>query len=202
MSISILDGLGSGREVGVDKRNRMTSATISESESNYHTTLGLKYNINTGDITLTNAVETTVLYLKNNDDRNMVIDALIYNLGNSTGGSGDILINVIRNPTAGDIITNANDVAVGTGLEANLNYGSSLTLNADIYKGASGEAVITNGLTNVLTRNASSTGRIFISPGGGVILPKGNSIAFNYTPPSGNTSQICQFAMNVYVKEF
>ncbi len=70
-----------------------------------------------------------------------------------------------------------------------------------MYKGAQGETVISGGGENILTRNPSTSGRIFISPGGGVIMPKGSSIAFNYTPPSGNTNQIVQFAVNAYVRE-
>jgi hypothetical protein len=201
MPVVVKGGTGDSLEAGVDKRNRFTTASIVETESNYHTQIGLKYNINTGDITINDAVKLTVLYIKNNDNRDLYIDALIYNLGSSTAGSGDVLIDVIRNPTSGDIITNANNTAVGSGVEANLNYGSNLTLNADLYKGAQGETVISGGGENILTRNSSTSGRIFISPGGGVILPKGSSIAFNYTPPAGNTTQIVQFAVNAYVRE-
>lgn len=200
MPIEIEDGEGSSRRAGVDPRFRLKVASLTETESNYHTSLGLKFNVNTGDITLTNASKTTVLFFKNNDNRDVIIDALIYNLG-ATNGTGDILIDVVRNPTTGDIVTNANSPQVGTGEEANMNYGSSTTLDADIYIGASGEAVVTDGAENVLTRSASSTGRILISPGGGALLPKGSSMAINYTPPSGNTSQIVQFALNVFVKE-
>jgi len=201
MSFSLLDGKGSGKEAGVDSRNRVLSASLSDTESNYHTTLGLKFNINTGDIPITNDDELTVLYFKNNDNRAVVIDALIYNLGNSTGGAGDLTINVVRNPVSGDIITNALAPEVGQGVEANLNYGSTNTLNADVFKGAQGDVLITGGNVNVLTRK-TSPGTVPISPGGGVILPKGSSIAFNYKPQTGNTSQIVQFAFNTYVKEF
>lgn len=202
MSFQIKDGQGSGRLAGVDSRNRVLSSSLSETEGNYATTLGLKYNINTGDITIPNASKITVLYVKNNDNRDMVIEALIYNLGASAGGAGDILIDVIRNPEAGDIITNNVAPATGRGLEANLNYGSSLTLNADIAKGTAGDAIVTGGAENILTRNPVPTGRIFISPGGGTILPKGSSIAINYTPPVGNTSQVVQFALNAYIRDF
>ncbi len=201
MSIVVKGGTGDSLEAGVDKRNRFTTASIVETESNYHTQQGLKYNINTGDITITNDTKLTVAYIKNNDNRDLYLDALIYNLGVSTAGSGDILIDIVRNPLAGDIITNANDVLVGSGVEANLNFGSSLTLSADTFKGAVGEAVVTGGNETILTRNPSPSGRIFISPGGGVIMPKGSALAVNYTPPAGNTSQIVQFAFNAYVRE-
>ena len=200
MDIFILDGEGNARSAGVDSRFRVKAAALVETESNYATTRELKFNINTGDIELA-AAKTTVLYFKNNELNNVIVDLLVYNLGNSTGGSGDVLIDVIRNPTAGDIITNANDCPIGTGIEANLNYYSNRVLECLAYKGASGETPVTDGLEQILTRSPNLSGRLPISPGGGLLLGRGNSLAVNYTPPSGNTSQFCQFALNVYVKE-
>jgi hypothetical protein len=127
-----------------------------------------------------------------------VIEALIYNLGNTTGGSGDVKIDILRGPTAGDIITNANNVLVGAGIEANQNFGSAKSLNGKFYKGASGESAFTNGSVTVSTRSASNTGRIYISLGA-VVIPRGTSLGLDYTPPSGNTSQICQFAIACYM---
>lgn len=194
------DGRGSGVLAGVDKRHRTLVAAYTETESNAATLTGLKYNINTGLITLINASKTTVLYLKNNDTRDLIIDTLIYNLG-QTNGTGDRIIDVIRNPMTGDIITNANPVAVGMGENANLKYSSKLTLKADVYVGASGETPVSDGGLNIITIDPNPSGRILISPGGGVLLGQGDSIAFNYTPPTGNTSQTACFAMNVYIRE-
>ena len=201
MGFIIEDGEGNGNSVGVDTRKRIKSAAISESESDYATSRGLKYNINTGDITITDSTKLTVLYFKNNEDQDVIIDALVYNLGNSTGGTGDALIDVIRNPISGGIVSAALAPAVGIDEGANLNYGSSRTIAATIYKGAQGQSVITGGLPQILTRDANGKGRIFISPGGGVRLPKGASIAINYTPPASNSSQVVQFALNAYIKE-
>lgn len=201
MGVTFVDGEGSGREAGVDKRNRVKASSIIETESNYSTSLGLKFNVNTGDITLTNANKTSVLYFKNNDNRDVIVDALIYNLGSSNSGSLDCKIDILRNPTAGDIITNANDVLIGPDVNANLNFGSSNTLECLAYKGATGEAVLSGGGTVITTRNPVPTGRILISPGGGMILPKGTSLGIDFTPSVGNLSQIVQFALNVYVKE-
>lgn len=201
MGFSILDGKGRGNEAAVDGRGRILSSSLVETESNYATSLGLKYNINTGDITLTNSVKTSVLYFKNNDNRDVVVDALIYNLGSSNSGSLDCVIDVIRNPTAGDIITNANDVLVGPNENANLNFGSSNTIEALAYKGATGETALSGGGVVITTRNPSPSGRIFISPGGGFILPKGTALGVDFTPSTGNVTQIVQIALNVHVKE-
>lgn len=197
MSITIKDGTGSGNVAKVTDEKRLETSAVTETEKDHACILGDTYNINTGDITLTDANETTVLYIKNNESNPLVLTALIYNLGASTGGSGDVKINVLRNPTTGDIVTNASAVEA----VSNQNYGSSKSLTADVYKGATADAVITDGTVSVSTRSASNTGRIVVSLGA-LIIPQGSSLAVNYTPPASNTSQICQFAAACFVKNF
>lgn len=202
MSEVVIKNAGSGDTAKVTLGNRLSVDSVNEEISNHACDVGIeqKYNINTGDVTLTSGAKTSMLYIKNNGTSGpLVITALIYNLGASTGGSGDVLIEVIRNPTAGAIVSNANNVAVGVGVSANQNFGSNNIVTADIYKGASGESAFSDGDVTISTRSASSTGRILISLGA-VILPQGASLGVNYTPPSGNTSQIVQFAAACYVK--
>jgi len=197
MSITIKDGTGSGNVAKVTDEKRLETASITTSDKDHACGLGDTYNINTGDITLTDANETTVLYIKNNESNPLVLTALIYNLGASTGGSGDVKLNIVRNPTTGDIVTNA--TAADT--VSNLNYGSSKTLTADVYKGATVDSVVTDGTVSVSTRSASNTGRIVVSLGA-LVIPQGSSLAVNYTPPTSNTSQITQFAVACFVKNF
>ncbi len=197
MSFTIRDGIGSGKEAKVTSSNRLATTTISETEADFATNEGTRYNINTGTITLTDANNTTVLFLKNNEDSDLIITALIYNLGNSTGGTGDLTIDVIRNPTTGDIVTNANDVDI----IQNQNHGSTRTLVVDAYKGATSEALITDGDTSISTLSSSGTGRIVMSLGA-LTVPKGSCIAVNITPQTSNTSQGVQVAVSCYVKTF
>lgn len=197
---TIKDGTGSSREAGVDTRNRLETSSISDLESTYAVSIGNKFNINTGDITLTGTTKTTVLYLKNNDTRILVVDSVIYNCGASTGGTVNRRINVVRNPTTGGIITNANPVQVGLTEGANLNFGNTNVPDILAYKGATGEALV-NGFETILTLEPTPSGRIAIAPGGNIYMPKGTTLAINYTPPTGSTTQICQFALNVYYKE-
>jgi hypothetical protein len=193
----IVDGEGKRHSVKV-RNGRMFVNAITEDASEHECEDGNKYNINTGDITIGNASETSVLYIKNNETSDLVVTALIYNLGNTTGGSGDIKIDVIRNPTTGDIVTNENDALVGPGVSANQNFGARKTLAANVYKGASGETKFSDGAVSVSTRSASNTGRFVVSLGA-LIMPKGTTLGINYHPPSGNTSQICQFAIACYL---
>jgi hypothetical protein len=191
----------SGEVAEVDSNKRLHTAAVIETESNHACDSGVeeKYNINTGTITLTNATKTSILYIKNEGNDDLVITALIYNLGNSTGGTGDGTVDVLRNPTAGDIITNANDVAVGPAASANQNFGASNILSGKFYKGATGETALSGGSLTVSSLLASPAGRIVITLGS-VVLPKGSSLGIDYTPQTSNTSQAVQVAAACFVK--
>jgi len=199
MSTAISDGR-THQTALVDSNNRLHTASITDPLPDHAAESGDKYNINTGDITLTDATITSVLYLKNNEDSDLVITGLIYNLGNSTSGTGDVKIDIIRNPTTGTMIdTTPQNVLVGTGVEANQNFGSNKTLNIDAYKGTTADNDFTDGSVTISTRSAANTGRFFLSLGA-VIVPKGSSIGVSYTPPASNSSQICQFAFACYLR--
>lgn len=201
MSEVVIKNAGTGDIAQVNAKGYLKVTAVVEDLKDHACDTGIatKYNINTGDITLTNATETSVLYIKNTSTAgDLVVTAAIYNLGNTTSGSGDVKIDIIRNPTAGDIVTNANNVLVGATAAANQNFGSANVLSGSFFKGASGETAFTNGDVTVSTRSASNTGRIVISLGA-ITIPQGSSLGINYTPPSGNTSQICQFAIACYL---
>lgn len=200
MTFSIIDGEGSNRRAGVDTRFRLKISSIVETESNFAIESGNKFNVNTGDITITNATKLSVLYIKNNDNRTLIIDALFYNTGTSTGGTGDHIFDIIRNPKTGQIITAATNVQIGLTENANFNFGSSQTLNVLAYKGTQGQTVFSDGGLNISTRKGYTNQPTNISPGGSIYLPKGASLGINYTPPTGNTSMIVQFGANGYFK--
>lgn len=199
MSFSIKDGL-TGNVAKVDTNNKLTTQTTSQTQKNQSAASGDKYNINTGDITLTDATITSVLYLKNNEDDDLVITDLVYNLGATASGTGDIKIDVRRNPTAGTIITDAVATLVGAGVSANQNFGSNKSLAVDVFKGDTADNDFTNGDVTIATRSAANTGRISIDTTGDIVLPKGATLGISYTPPASNTSQIVQFALACYLR--
>ncbi len=125
----------------------------------------------------------------------MFLSALIYNLGVDINASGNSIIDVIRNPTAGDIVTNANAVD----MNSNQNYGSNKTLDANAYKGAQGESVVTDGAQSIQSIIANGTGRVVISLGA-LVLPQGSSLAVNYTPRPGNTGQTINVAAACFLQ--
>lgn len=196
MAEIIQDGRGTGNTAKVDSEGRIWADAVSTLKEETQNKSGLAYNINTGTITLTNASTANgVLYLKNNEDANLVLSNVIYILGNSTGGTGDIYIDIIRNPTTGTLISGATAVDVNS----NKNFGSARTLNVLAYKGATGTTV-TDGSTFVKTILNTGAQRIVGVLGGGVILPKGASVAIKFTTPASNTSMTAQFAFSCYLE--
>lgn len=154
---------------------------------------GNGYNINTGDITLTNATKITALYVKNTGTKDIVVNTFIYLTGNSTGGAAtsDFLYTAITNPTAGDIITNAN--AVDVNINRRIGSTNSLTVNA--YKGAQGETAVSGG-SDLFGTRLSGSGRQAIPFL--VVIPAQQSLAIDFTPKASNTSVIFQVALSCY----
>jgi hypothetical protein len=187
----------------VDNNQRFWVGSVNEEEKDHacNSSLGQKYNINTGDITLTDATETTLLYIQNTGDDDLVITSLIYNLGNTASGTGDVKIEVMRSEKAmtGDIVTDAQDCEVGPDVSANQNFGSTNTLTGKFYKGDTSDGATSGGSVTISTRSAANTGRIVIALGA-MILPKNSSLAVDYTPPTSNTSQTVQAAASCYVR--
>lgn len=179
---TLVDGTGGGSRINIDQNNRMHVHAIDTPEAWRANEQGDAYNINTGVITLTDSVDTPVLYLKNNETRDLRIAAIAVGLGPSTDGSGGIpKITVVRNPTVGTIITSTpTDVDVNS----NRNYGSAKTLSVDAYKGATGDTM-TNGEDHILFFQGAG-GRLFATID--ELLPKGASIGIKIDPQPSNSS--------------
>lgn len=181
-SLVVKDGTGTGNTVKVDGNNRAHTYSVTINEANQANEDGNAYNINTGDITLTNATETPVLYIKNNEDKDLHITAFALHAGSTTGGTTteDVKWTVVRNPTAGTTVSNANDVDINS----NRNYGSNNTLLADAYKGATGETM-TDGDNHILFKSTNQS-RVYAQID--ELIPKGSSIGIKCAPQSSNTS--------------
>jgi hypothetical protein len=182
-AISIKDG-SSGYVAEVDSSNRLQTYAVTINENNQANSKGRAYNINTDDITLTDAVETPILYIKNNEDKDLHITALDLWAGTSTGGTATLGTKwvVERNPTAGTIVSNATAVDI----ESNRNFGSNNTLLVDSYKGATGNTM--TGGTDHLVFRGTLLSRIYVEID--EIIPKGSSIGIHVKPPTSNTSLI------------
>ncbi len=176
----------------VNDDGRVEARAVSLSEQSFDSIQGDAYNVNTGNITLTNASETPIFYIKNDtEDRDLIVNRVFYSFGSSTGGSGDAFGKIYKNVTAGTILT-ATEFTPG-----NFNLGSSKTLGVDARKGATGT-----------TFTATASGIEFLFPAvsqrvliafESIVIPRGASMLVTYTPPSGNTSMVLQAGANVYL---
>lgn len=196
MGFQIQDGTGTNYKLKVDEKNRIRTFSVTEDESANASIEGDSYNANTGVITLTTSNKSAVFYIKNNGDDDLIIDTLFYLIGNSTGGTGDVLITVLRNPTTGTIIDNAVDMEMAG---VNRNFGSSKTLTADFYKGDEGNT-FTNGVKVIESIFNQSPTRSALSVGA-LVIPKGSSIGVDMTPATGNTNLDVEFAASIYLRE-
>jgi hypothetical protein len=193
MSKEIKDGTGSNYAAKVNKNNRLYTNSVTTQENLNATKLGNSYNVNTGVITLTNATETPIAYLKNNEDEDLHIVSIAVGVGPSTGGSGGIpKITIIRNPTTGTITSGSN-----VDISCNRNYGSAKTLSVDAKKGATG-STMTNGADHIIFFQTSN-GRLFASID--EVLPKGHSIGIKFDPQTGNTSQDVYAALICHLED-
>lgn len=196
MAETIQDGTGSGFSMKVDEKGRAHVDSVTTQREEAQSQRGFAFNVNTGNITLTNgATKNAVLYIKNNEDYDLIITNIFYILGNTTSGTGNCYLEIVRNPTTGTIISGATAVSINQ----NKNFGSSRALSVTAYKGATG-LTFTNGDDYAATILNAGPQRIVIT-GGSITLPKGASIGINYTTPTSNTSQIVQFAMSCYLED-
>ena len=189
------DGQGSGKKQKVNAENRAAVAAITQSELAHSTERNGRFNINTGDVSLTSDNASAVLYLKNNETTDIHINTIIVILGASTGGSGDASINAYKNPTGGTIISSPTDVDINI----NQNFGSNDPLIADVYKGAEAKTLTGGDLFLASRQSAGGIDRIVLDS---IILPKGTELGVTITPPTGNTNMDVQIALALYLKDF
>jgi hypothetical protein len=175
---------GAGAKVGmhVDLNEQAHVFAITEDEQKQASENGKEYNINTGSIAFStnSTTRTTLLYFKNDEDTDYIITAVAIGLGTRSATVSDSAnVYIVRNPTAGTTITNANNVD----MKSNTNFGSTNSLKTTTlaYKGADGEGATTGGTDHGLLY--MTDGRLYAALN--IELPKGSSVAIEF---DGNTS--------------
>lgn len=180
----IEDATGSGKKLKVDGNNQAHTFSVTQSEIQQATEKGNSYNINTGTIGLTTSTESAVLYFKNDEAEDIVIDAVAIGIGD--GGTKDekSIITIVRNPTAGTIVSGASAVA----MNENRNFGSSNTLSTTTlaYKGAEGNT-LTDGDDFAQFYQTGTRGYYTVD----IEIPKGSSLGIKLdTQTSAGTTDV------------
>jgi hypothetical protein len=180
--MKISDGKGTGVDAHVNKNHQLLNFSISQGEDKAAAGLGNAFNINTGTIAFStnSSTRTTLLYFKNDENTSYIVNSIAVGLGTRSATVSDAAnVFVVRGPTTGTTISNANDCD----MISNNNFGSSNTLSTGTlaYKGADGEGATSGGTDHALLY--MSDGRLFASLN--IEIPKGSSIAIEI---DGNTS--------------
>lgn len=193
--IIIKDGAGTGNQTKVDDNKRLHVDASSRNQDQQAALLGNSYNINTGSITLTSDSESAVLYIKYTGEKSFIIKEILGIITNSTGGTGEASMSIIKNPSTGTIISGASDVDTNE----NRDFSSANIIDGVAYKGAEGNT-LTNGSVFASTTRTAFTAPIAFDASI-IVLRKGNSIGVKFTPPSGNTSQSIKVAVTCFESE-
>ncbi len=139
--MKIQDDTGQGNGLRVNKLHEAFTRSVIESEAESATDIGNSYNINSGIMALTGTGDSAMLYIKNDEDQTIVIAGVAVGIGFLSATIADsALVTLIRNPTTGTIVSDANIASA----VANRNFGSSNTLKS-----------------TTLAYSASATGKTF-----------------------------------------
>jgi hypothetical protein len=152
--------------------------------------------MSTGSVSLSSGGESCIAYMRYTGADPFVIKEIIIIPGGSTGGSGNALIKIIKNPTDGTIIDNA----VAFSAVNNRDFSSSNDINNDalLYKGVEGDTLTDGSNFAITTRDNFDEPVTFDAAN--IILKKGNSLGVCITPPAGNTAQTWVVAIVGFVE--
>jgi hypothetical protein len=149
----IENGVGNANKARVDANNQLHVFAVTENEQNSAAEHGYLFNVNTGIIALTGTADSAVLYFKNNEsaidgEANFIITTIIFGLyGRSATVTDSATATLIRNPTTGTIVDDANAAP----MISNSNFGSSNTLDDSlIYSASASGKTLTDGTDHAI----------------------------------------------------
>lgn len=183
MSTLLKDGTGGGFLAKVTANNRLASEAIVITGEDDSIRVGEGWQISSKPVSFTSSTASAILYIKNGDSRNFVLDRAVLVLGTATGGSGDWTFRVMRNPEeTGTIVTNALTAGI-----SNSNHGSSKQPSGLLYRGVQGDTIDLAGIAGGAPLPIQQASNRTVFPLGRQ-LPTGTSIAFQLTPPPSTTA--------------
>jgi len=187
--MKIEDSTGTGKGLKIDNNNRATVQSISRTDVAHAALEGTAWNIHSGEITFSAA--GTMMYIKNNEAQDLIIENMIVATGSGTV-SDSPEVKTYKDVTGGDLLTDATAI----GFQANRNYGSEKALAADMYAGKSGGTITAEqvGLyyTGTSTRLVANINKV---------LPRGTTLGIYLDPKlsSGTIKAYC--VITVHLKE-
>ena len=186
MPDTIRDGKGRGFVAGVNSKNRLLVRSTGIEQFVKSSYEGNYFEASTGKITLTDANEKGIIYLKNDSPEGhlLVIDRVFWDLWTSTGGAGNGTLKYYRNPTY-------------TG-------GTVIVPNNTLFSMLSQAPVTCLKALTTLTGTDWWTARIAASESvcsdeGRMALPPGYAFGLSIAAPAGNTSMDVSVNVAFYI---
>ena len=133
---TVIKSGSSGNTAGVNDKNELRVCAVSEERATVAALEGDAFLISTPVITLTSANKSALLWVSNTDTLQWVISRFVFSFTASTGGVGAAPVEILKNPTAGTLIS----AGVAT-LAQNLDFGSPVALTSDIRTGSEGQTL-------------------------------------------------------------
>lgn len=173
----------SGRTARVDLRGRSHVDALTLAMADAQNKFGNSYRSGEGlPIAVTvDGLSNSALFIKNQDDADLVITSLKLRVGPSTGGPGGVVVaEVRRNATKNTL---SGEPAL---VPRNMNFGSGNTPSSDseFFQGEDGVALD----DGTIIQSVEGTDDQEFVLDAGYRIPKGQSIGVNIVTPSGNTS--------------
>jgi len=186
MPDTLRDGKGRGYLASVNQDQQLVTRAIGVEQRLKSTIDAHYYEAATGQLTISDAAETFIIYVQNDDDdKILVIDRVFWDIWESTGGTGGGILKYYLKPT----ITGGTVI-----IPNNTNFGSTNTMNATCLRSLTTMAgtVWWTGYIAAATSVALEEGRI--------VLPSGSTFGISAQAPAGNTSM--KIAINVAMYNF
>jgi len=178
---TVIKSGSSGNTAEVNDRNELKVDATAETRATVEALEGGAFIISTPVLALTSANKSSLLWISNTDTLQWVISQLVFSLTASTGGTGAAFVEILKNPTAGTLVS----AGVVTSAQ-NLDFGSPTVLTSDIRTGLEGQT-LTDGteLTQIVIPVVPSR---TLQTGQAIVLSPGTQMGLSVTPPTGNTA--------------
>lgn len=174
MSQMILDGTGKAYKAKVNKDNRLETFSINEERIADVSKSGYSFLLASDFVSLTTTgAFNGIIYIKNNSSTK---DLFIKTIRVCSDGSGSVQCRIIRNPTTGTLISDANKAE-----QLSSNAGSNVTFDGLAYAASGDAKTVTDGSnwTQFINR---SPGHSIQDYQGAILLPNGQSMALTAKP--------------------
>ncbi len=189
MPDTIKDGAGKGYLAKVNSDNQLITRSTSVAQRLHSSSDGLYFEATTGIVTLTDANETPMIYIKNdNTDINVVIviDRVFIDVWGSTSGTGNGTLEYYKNAT----ITGGTDI-----VPVNSNFGSGNVMTGTFKKSMT--TLVEGGGIHWWWASIAALQSMVVEEGR-IVIPPGYNFAISYQAPTGNTNQDVSLNVAMY----